>query len=244
MSEISITITDFSTDPPLVTDLASLGITLLNSSNIQLLPGLEVRTIKIPGRGGSMKVGVKRKSRDINLDLHLTSDSIDGLINLKNTLASLIDPTKEYIELSFSHKPNKYYKVRYSGSSPIREYPVDSIITIPFKMFDPYIYGPLVTSNDSSLNNTGNIPCDLIIELSGPATNSELSIGSSIITYNDSIDAGSKLIINGETGEVMLGTLNALPAMSGDLPSLRPGTTNVSCSSGTATYKWRAKYTF
>ncbi len=243
MSDVSVIITDFNTDPYTVIDLSTLGITLLNSSTIHLLPKVSVRTIKIPGRVGSLRVGSKKQSREFKLDLHLESDSIYNLEILKNTLASLFDPLKGCIELSFSNKPDKYYKVRYSGSSSIREIIIDAQVSIPLKMFDPYIYGqPSSESGPTSINNIGNEYADLIIQVNGPATNPVINLEQSTISYTGSILTGESLVINGETGEVTLGTLNALPALTGDLPILKPGVNSITCSSGTIICSWRPKY--
>ncbi len=201
-------------------DLSLLGCILTRDTRYEG-PSLKTQEIIIPGRHGSITIGSKLKSRLLETTLHLIETEEYNLEEVKEQIIRLLDLlSPNPIELKFTDDLERKYLVRPSGQIPLKEWIVDSEIEIPFKMYDPYIYGTQerVFTDPEILINRGSESTIIDIEIPGPIVDPEITIGDKLIKYMGGIEEGESLIIKKD--EVTLNGLNTLVNLEGDLPIL------------------------
>lgn len=222
-------------------DLTLLGVTMLRDSTMDILPARKDRTVKVLGRDGEYFIPGKISDRLIELHLHIEADSEEELLERQEQLRRIFTGD---LELALPDNPDRVYYVRYAGQTDLTQWIQDSRVTIPLRMYDPYIYSRHLSeyTGNGTLYNRGSESTPLTIEITGPASAIDITVGSQELYYSGSLAGGEKLVIDGKNLLVSVGSMNALPNLSGDIPLLPPGPHFVSCSSGSAKWTWRERW--
>jgi phage-related protein len=91
--------------------------------------------------------------------------------------------------------------------------------------------------------NMGTLETPIIVELKGPATNPEITIGNEALKYFGALTAGDTLTIDTDRKTVKFNGVNALANYSGGFPQIPPGQTTVFYDGdGILTLKWHDKW--
>ncbi len=224
-------------------DIGSIGGIVKRETTRSLVPEFKLRKVNILGRNGCIILGNKIKDREIELSINIESNSPEELIEAKRKLALALDPSTGPKELRFEDDPDRIYFVKYSGKISLKEWLKNADITIPLKMTDPYIYSDEKTAEGNCVIVNEGVNTDITIEIQGPATAPiTIQIGDYTMIFNQSIDSGKSLIIDGKKPTVEIDGVNYLPKLTGNIPILPPGNVSVSCSSGYPIWRWRNKW--
>gem|GEM_PF-1812091 len=101
----------------------------------------------------------------------------------------------------------------------------------------PYILSTL------AVINSGTFETPVTIELKGPATNPEITIGGKILKYFGILTAGDTLTIDTGYKTVKFNNVNALANFEGKFPQIPPGKTIISYEGdGELTMKWHDRW--
>lgn len=164
--------------------------------------------------------------------------------DLKRQLASMLNPLSGTKSLVYLNDITKKYMVNLSGNTDIDPYATWFKFTIPFVMYDPFIYGTFEKSlvGNGKIKNEGTFETGLIIEISGAITNPSVTIGTDILSYTGTIESGNTLVIDTLKKTVKIGNNNAVDNFNGVFPLL-PANTELNVVAGNnVTIKWRDKF--
>lgn len=225
--------------------LKPLNVLVVGDSRLDLFPQLKEYAEEIPGKHGETHFGSNLGSRP--LELHVAS--MDGMTleekeEFKRLCSRYLNPVGGSKPLVFWDDLDKTYNVKYAGKIDPEQYADWLEFTIPFKMTSSYIEGSFKKAyvGTGTITNAGNTETPLIIEITGPATNPEVTIGDTTIEYNGTIPAGKTLVIDTEKLTAELDGENVLDDLTGDITvMLQPGETTVTADSN-VTFIWRERW--
>jgi len=220
--------------------LDPLGLKWTNESRFELMPPTRDNRESVYA-DGEIDFGTELETGEI--ELHCVSD--EGLtkaeINtLKAALAGQLNSLRSYNLLCWECDQDKALYVRLARRPETTDHPGWFEITIPLK------YKPIWVSTvehcligSGSINNAGTFDAPLIIEIKGPATNPEVTVGGEVLSYNGTLGANDVLTINTGAKTVKLNNINALANFTGKVGlQVPPGQTAVAATE-TTTIKWR-----
>ena len=124
---------------------AELNLRVVSDYDHPIAPDTRDHTIVIPGRNGAVDMGADVNVRSFALPCvarHRTREALQKTV--RDLSAHLFDMygKPKTLELRFSEEPEKYYKVRYSGSLPISRLVGRGEFILPLVAHDPYAYAP------------------------------------------------------------------------------------------------------
>lgn len=221
--------------------LQPLGVHVLGDSRYELLPETRDYTEEVPGRDGEIDFGCDYQSRA--LELHCAVEVLAGTAQktLMRTIAGQLDAQAGTTTLTFADEPGKVYNVRYAGSIDFTPHTTWLEMTIPFKMFNPFIQGTPQKSltGSGTATNAGNKETPFTLTITGAVTNPSVTVGGYTMAYDGTINAGSVLVIDTEKLTAMLNGVNALPNYNGVFPKLAVGNNVVvAAAAGTTVVAW------
>lgn len=223
-------------------DLGGLGCTLSHETQVETLPGEEVRTVRPLGRHGTIITGTRKIVRKIELVMTLEASTYFNLLTLEDTIAGLFNPIYGYRDLVLEWDPLSTYQVKYSGQSKVTDWIQDGRVDISLKTQDPYIYSDMkYKAGAGQVRNNGSHPTPIVITVVGPALNPAITVAGKTLSYNGNIQSGQSLVIDGVNQLITLGGINVLSLLDGDIPELPSGLSNLSCSAGMIYLQWKER---
>ncbi|PGU31405.1 phage tail protein, partial [Bacillus cereus] len=158
-------------------------------------------------------------------------------------------------KLTFDYEPDKYYKVRYSGSLDTTRFKTMTNLVIPLTAFDPHAYSVIDTSDDVlwgddipflsdiplgigdyqysvtspsylRVENLGSLVVRPIIEITGSASSMTLNANGKNFSVGG-FPEGTTLLIDSTHYVVMKDGQNYIHKMTGDFLELMPGANTV-----------------
>lgn len=225
--------------------LNPLGIIVLRDSRHEVLPRTREYTEEIPGRHGEIDFGAELEPRVLELHCTTSNFSPEQRGEIKRKLAQYLNPLVGEVSLVFWDEIDKVYWVRYSGQAEFaRHYANWLEFTIPLKG-RPFLVRMWEKRHVGSgeLENEGTADTPLVIEIQGPVTNPQVTVGSAVLSYTGTLTSADRLVIDTENMTVTFNGQNAIASYSGTFPWLPPGKTQVvAASSGTTTFRWRDRW--
>ncbi len=225
--------------------LQPLGVSVLGDSRYELLPETRDYTEEIPGKDGEIDFGCDYQSRV--LELHCAVEILAGSAQktLMRTIAGQLDAQSGTTTLTFADEPGKVYNVRYAGSIDFTPHTTWLEMTIPFKMFNPFIQGTPQKSltGSGTAVNAGNKETPFTLTITGPVTNPSIVVTGYTMAYTGTIEAGKSLVVDTEKMTAIYDNVNALPNYNGVFPKLQPGNNTVTAAAaGTTVVAWYDRY--
>ncbi len=225
--------------------LQPLGVYVLGDSRYELLPETRDYTEEIPGRDGEIDFGCDYQSRA--LELHCAVEVLAGTAQktLMRTIAGQLDAQAGTTTLTFADEPGKVYNVRYAGSIDFTQHTTWLEMTIPFKMFNPFILGTPQKSltGSGTAVNAGNKATPFILTVTGPVTNPSVTVSGYVMSYAGTVASGKSLVVDTEKLTAIYDNANALPNFNGVFPKLQPGNNAVTAAAaGTTIVTWYDRY--
>jgi predicted phage tail component-like protein len=224
--------------------LEPLGVIVLGDSRKELMPQTRDNSEEIPGKHGEIDFGTEFQARV--MELHVATD--EGLSpsekrRYERKIAMYLNPISGTKKLVFLDDPDVEYEVKYAGKIDPTNYPTWFDFTIPFKMPNPFInsFDGHSLIGSGTVTNEGSIETGLVIEITGEATNPEITIGNETLKYTGTISSGDTLIIDTEKQTAKIGSTNAMANYNGVFPMLQPGDVAVTASEN-VTVKWKDKW--
>lgn len=117
--------------------------------------------IMIPGKNGEIDMGSSIGSRPLNFPLGVKPQLSRSKLQqkIRYFMFELFDQygKPKEIKLTLGYEPEKWYKVKYSGSMPIERLVTMGAFTLPLKAYDPYAYAPMTYYDPDfvAIYNTG-----------------------------------------------------------------------------------------
>lgn len=238
-------------------DPNSIGLRVLRETARPGLPSTRDRVLTIPGRNGAWDFGADMEPRSFSLECAFLTRRSTELQQSIETLASLLVDAygrPKTVELVFSSRPDRSYRVRYSGSLPIQRVAGLGKFSLPMVAFDPYprsitgsddviLDSDILLDSDVRLDdqwsftvsaagtyqvdNWGTLALEPEIVVSGSFSTLAITSNGKTFSYNSAI-SGQTLTIDCEKMTVKLNGTNALAGMSGNFIALLPGINQVS----------------
>lgn len=228
--------------------LQPLDVFVLQDSRFELLPSTRENAEEIPGRHGEIDFGSSLQPRII--ELHVANREGFEYANreqVRAALAAMLNPLFGPQAMAFADDLDKTYfvKVKAVGNIDIVRRAQRFFFTIPFRCSNPFAIGTWEKQHTGSgtLSNAGTAETPLIIEIAGPVTNPNITIGGQTLSYTGALIAGDRVVIDTERMTVAFNGVNALHNFSGPFPRLQPGATAVTAATtGTTTWRWRDRW--
>lgn len=219
--------------------ITGLDLKWLQTSEFDIIAPTRDHSENIDGMDGEIDFGTEFSTGRIGLrcvSKHLTKEEI---YQLKTTLAKQLNDLREYTLLSYE---GKGIYVRLTERPEITDYPNWFEVHIPLT-YQPYwvSLGENSFTGDGTLTNEGTIETPLIIEIQGPVTDPEITIGDQTLSYLGILTSNDKVTIDTDKMTVKFNSVDALDSYNKVFPKLQPGDTQVS-STATVTYKWRDRW--
>jgi len=221
--------------------LQSLGVHVLGDSRYELLPATKDYTEEVPGRDGEIDFGCDYQSRILELRCAYEVLAGSAQKTLMRTIAGQLDAQSGITTLTFADESGKTYYVRYSGKVDFTPHPTWLEMTIPFKMFNPYILSSSQNSKTGSgtATNAGNKATPFILTVTGPVTNPSVVVAGYTMTYTGTVASGKSLIVDTDKLTAIYDGANALPNYNGVFPKLQPGANTITAAgAGTTNITW------
>ncbi|EEK75206.1 hypothetical protein bcere0007_3320 [Bacillus mycoides] len=239
--------------------LNELGLALLPEHQHPAAPSTRDYTVSIPGVPGAYDFGSDLESRPFTLPL-LVKPQPDQYLSarkIREIMKTFFDPhgKPKTVKLIFDYEPDKYYKVRYSGSLDTTRYKTMANLVLPLTAFDPHAYSVFDTANDilwgSNIPFMSDIPfgiTDYMYDVTAPTTLKIENVGSLVVrpiiritgsassmvlTANGKSFAvgafpeGAVFLIDSKHYTVMRDGQNYISKMAGDFLELMPGNNSV-----------------
>ena len=131
--------------------LSSMGAIIKRSSSIQMVPPITLGTAHILGRPGELVGSRTVGPRQIQLDIHFSSEELEEnnpfhgftVDELDDFLTRLFVNNYQPFEIEFTDLPGRYYEANFDDSAVPRFYPADGEVGYTLVCHDPYVYGDL-----------------------------------------------------------------------------------------------------
>lgn len=217
--------------------LSSMGAILKRTSSLQMVPPISLGLAHVLGRSGELIGSRTIEPRQIQLDIHFSTDELDDrspfkrfdIDELEDFLTRLLVNNYDPFEIEFTDFPGRFYKAVFNDSIIPRFYMVDGVVGYTLICYDPYVYGDpmryvgLGSQSVGSGNNPGTEPIEPIINIEGLGFTPVLDWGS-VGAFSKKVPAGTKITVDSIEGTIrdQLGN-NWLPYYSGDLPIYKVG---------------------
>ncbi|UBR30182.1 phage tail family protein [Bacillus sp. SD-4] len=239
--------------------LNELGLALLPGHEHPAAPSTRDYTVSIPGVSGEYDFGADLESRPFTLPLLVKPQPSQYLLALKIREIMKVFFNQygkpKTVKLIFDYEPDKYYKVRYSGSLDTTRFKTMANLVFPLTAFDPHAYSVIDTSDvvlwgdnipflsDISfgirdyqynvlepsylrIDNLGSLVARPVIEITGSASTMVLRANGKEFSIGG-FPEGTTLLIDSEHYVVMKDGQNYIHKMTGDFLELMPGANTV-----------------
>ncbi|EJR56209.1 hypothetical protein IIM_01301 [Bacillus cereus VD107] len=242
--------------------LKELGLALLPGHEHPAAPSTRDYTVSLPGVPGAYDFGADLEPRPFTLPLLLKPQQDEFLLSskIREIMTVFFDPygKPKTVKLIYDYEPDKYYKIRYSGSLDTIRYKTMTNLVLPLTAFDPFAYSVIETKDitwDSdipfesdilfdigdytftinnpqkiSIDNFGSLVVRPVIELSGSATGLTLTLNGESFSFGDFTN--TSFLIDAKHYTSMKNGQNFLSGMKGNLERLElfPGANAVNIS--------------
>ncbi|PFJ07570.1 phage tail protein [Bacillus cereus] len=238
--------------------LNELGLALLPGHEHLAAPSTRDYTVTIPGMSGAYDFGADLEARPFTLPLLVKQQSSYELApKIREIMKTFFDPygKPKTVKLIFDYEPDKYYKVRYSGSLDTTRFKTMANLTFPLTAFDPHAYSVIDTSDDVlwgddipflsdiplgignfqysvtgpsylRVENLGTLVVRPVIEITGSASTMTLNANGKNFSVGG-FPEGATLLIDSTHYVVMKDGQNYIHKMTGDFLELMPGANTV-----------------
>lgn len=239
--------------------LNELGLALLPGHEHPAAPSTRDYTVSIPGVSGEYDFGADLESRPFTLPLLLKPQQDKFLLSskIREIMTVFFDPygKPKTVKLIFDYEPDKYYKVRYSGSLDTTRYKTMANFVFPLTAFDPHAYSVFDTNDDVlwgsdipfmsdiplnigdysysitapttlQIKNIGSLVVRPIIHITGSATSVVVYAGDKSFAVR-SFNDGATFLIDCERYIAIKDGKNHLSEMTGNFIELNPGNNSV-----------------
>lgn len=238
--------------------LNELGLALLPGHEHPAAPSTRDYTVTIPGMSGAYDFGADLEVRPFTLPLLVKPQSIyESAPKIREIMKTFFDPygKPKTVKLIFDYEPDKYYKVRYSGSLDTTRFKTMTHLVIPLTAFDPHAYSVIDTSDDVlwgddipflsdipfgiedfsqdvsapvtlQIENTGSLVVRPVIRITGSASSMTLTTNGKSFSVGG-FPEGAVFLIDSERYVVIRDGQNYLSKMKGDFLELMPGKNSV-----------------
>ncbi|HEK9100206.1 TPA: phage tail family protein [Bacillus pseudomycoides] len=240
--------------------LNELGLALLPGHEHPAAPSTRDYTVSIPGVPGAYDFGADLEPRPFTLPLLVKPQPSQALSarKIREIMKTFFDPygKTKTVRLTFDYEPDKYYKVRYSGSLDTSRYKTMANLVFPLTAFDPYAYSVFDTTNDIlwgsdipfmsdipfgigdymydvtapttlKIENVGSLVVRPIIRITGSASSMTLATNGKSFSLG-SFPEGANLLIDSQHYAVTRDGQNYISKMTGDFLELLPGENSIS----------------
>ncbi|MEK4894172.1 phage tail domain-containing protein [Bacillus sp. FSL M7-0996] len=242
--------------------LNELGLALLPEHEHPAAPSTRDYIVSLPGVPGAYDFGADLEPRPFTLPLLVKPqpDQYSLALKTREIMTVFFDPygKPKTVKLIYDYEPDKYYKVRYSGSLETSRYKMMTNLVLPLTAFDPYAYSVVETEDitwDSdipfesdilfdigddtftinnpqkiSIDNFGSLVVRPVIEFSGSATGLTLTLNGEGFSFGDFTNAS--FLIDAERYAVIKNGQNFLSGMKGNIERLElfPGGNSINIS--------------
>ncbi|MGF2618688.1 phage tail domain-containing protein [Bacillus cereus] len=238
--------------------LNELGLALLPGHEHSAAPSTRDYTVTIPGMSGAYDFGADLEVRPFTLPLLVKPQSIyESAPKIREIMKTFFDPygKPKTVKLIFDYEPDKYYKVRYSGSLDTNRFKTMTNLVIPLTAFDPHAYSVIDTSDDVlwgddipflsdipfgienfqynvtgpsylRVENLGSLVVRPVIEITGSTSSMTLTANGKSFSVGG-FPEGAELLIDSTHYVVMKDGQNYIHKMTGDFLELMPGANTV-----------------
>ncbi|MBG9839819.1 MULTISPECIES: phage tail domain-containing protein [Bacillus cereus group] len=239
--------------------LNELGLALLPGHEHPAAPSTRDYTVSIPGVPGAYDFGSDLETRPFTLPVLVKPQPSKYLLSLKirEIMKTFFDPygKPKTVKLIFDYEPDKYYKVRYSGSLDTIRYKTMANLVFPLTAFDPCAYSVFDTANsvlwgsdipfmsdipfgigDYSfgitapitlrIENMGSLAVRPVIKISGSATSIVITANGNSFSVG-TFPEGANFLVDCERYTVIKDGQNHLSKMTGKFIELMPGNNSV-----------------
>lgn len=241
-----------------------LGLKILRESKLQLTA--PTRDIKDSSDefDGEIDFGAELKCGHWML-VGITDEGLNttGKMQIRRNIAGHLNNLRNNgYYLAYESDPVRKIFVQLEGRAEVEEYPSWLKVNIPLKVDPLWVsaYEMVAWNNQQAavgmgdscnpehtspavVVNMGTLETPIIVELKGPATNPEITIGNEALKYFGALTAGDTLIIDTDRKTVKFNGVNALANYSGGFPQIPPGQTTVFYDGdGILTLKWHDRW--
>lgn len=216
---------------------------IINDTRGRGLLGQEAQTSTVSGANGSRLIDVTFPEREIQIDYTLGADSLTGLREAENVLASLLIRESEK-PLSFADQKG-YFNAIFTGIDINLETDRVQQGTITFLCPNPFRYRDYVVAKEREPVEA-DTPVEIVvdtnyyteayIEIAPQVATGEivLTVNDSVFEYEgDTVDLEKSLIIDGEEYECWVGEELKVLEVTGEFPLLKSNlntiTVNTAC---------------
>ncbi|WP_144561688.1 phage tail domain-containing protein [Bacillus mycoides] len=239
--------------------LNELGLALLPGHEHPAAPSTRDYTVTVPGMPGAYDFGADLEARPFTLPLLVKPQPEQYLLapKIREIMKTFFDPygKPKTVKLIFDYEPDKYYKVRYSGSLDTTRYKTMTNLVFPLTAFDPYAYSVVDTVDDVlwgddipfmsdiplgvgdyshevtapttlQIENTGSLVVRPIITINGSASSMTLTANGKSFSVGG-FPEGAFLLIDSQHYMVTRHGQNYLSKMTGDFLELMPGVNSI-----------------
>lgn len=214
-----------------------LGLVLLKTTQIPILPSTRDRTVQIPGRAGVYDFGSDIGPRQFNLECAIKAATRQELFEKVRALAAHLidtDGKPRTLELIFDDEPDRYYSVKYSGGVSMERIVSVGRFTLQLMATDPFAYAvnplsiPIATDiPDTTITFSIGGTATALPKITLRGTNStgsyQITINGTAFQYSGTLMAQDTLVIDCAKYAVLKNGARDLTHFTGDFPKLLPG---------------------
>lgn len=218
-----------------------LGLILLNTSEIDLIPEIDARVVNIPGRPGVYDFGAELSYRVFRLSLAL--NEIQDLEDLENQISYIAEQLTDQdgrprtVLFYFTTDSTKRYQVRIYNKAEIERDAFNGRFTLTLVAVNPFAEGTTQTvAVPATVSVDGNIRTapTFTVTFNNNASTMQITLGGDYVKVDHDFVNGDELVINCETQSVMLNGyryLYKLDWQNSTFFKLNPGSNTITASS-------------
>lgn len=139
--------------------LNELGLALLPEHQHPAAPSTRDYTVTIPGVPGAYDFGADLEARPFTLPILVKPQPNNYLsaLKIREVMKTFFDShgKPKTVKLIFDYEPDKYYKVRYSGSLDTTRYKTMANLVFPLTAYDPRAYALDTAYDKKTLYDSG-----------------------------------------------------------------------------------------
>ncbi|MCC1486754.1 phage tail family protein [Bacillus tropicus] len=231
--------------------LNKLGLALLPGHEHPAAPSTRDYTVGIPGMPGAYDFGADLEPRPFTLPLLVKPQANEYLLakKIRGIMQTFFDSygKPKTVKLIYDYEPDKYYKVRYSGSLDTTRYKTMANLVFPLTAFDPHAYSVTESTDDIfwrtdipftsdipfgiqpsqytitspqtvNIDNLGFLVVRPVIEITGNATDLTLTMNREGFSFGSFTNAS--FLIDGKTYTAIKNGQNFLSELKGNLEKI------------------------
>jgi len=214
-----------------------LGLVLLKTTQIPILPDVRSRTVQIPGRAGAYDFGSDLGTRQFNLECVIKAITRQELAEKVRVLAAHLvdtDGKPRTLKLIFDDEPDRYYSVKYSGGVSMERIVSVGQFTLQLMATDPFAYAvnplsiPIATDIPDttitfSIGGTVAALPKIILKGTNMTGSYQIAINGTTFQYSGALTAQDVIIIDCAKYAVLKNGARDMAHFIGNFPKLSPG---------------------